>query len=104
MNENNTLVAEASQYSTQEELCATNEDGIYLFTTKTCPNCRLAKEFLTGIPYTVIDAEENPELTNTYSIMQAPTLVVVKDGEVKKYANVSSIKKFALEQPVGIEA
>lgn len=104
VNENNTLVAEASQYSTQEELCATNEDGIYLFTTKTCPNCRLAKEFLTGIPYTVIDAEENPELSNTYSIMQAPTLVVVKDGEVKKYANVSSIKKFALEQPVGIEA
>ncbi|WP_281533034.1 ribonucleoside triphosphate reductase [Anaerocolumna aminovalerica] len=104
VNENNTLVAEASQYSTQEELCATNEDGIYLFTTKTCPNCRLAKEFLTGIPYTVIDAEENPELTNTYSIMQAPTLVVVKGGEVKKYANVSSIKKFALEQPVGIEA
>jgi len=104
VNENNTLVAEASGYSTQEELCATNEDGIYLFTTKTCPNCRLAKEFLTGIPYTVIDAEENPELTNTYSIMQAPTLVVVKDGEVKKYANVSSIKKFALEQPVGIEA
>lgn len=103
-NVNNTLVAEASGYSTQEELCATSEDGIYLFTTKTCPNCRLAKEFLTGIPYTVIDAEENPELTNTYSIMQAPTLVVVRDGEVKKYANVSSIKKFALEQPVGIEA
>lgn len=104
VNVNNNIVAEDSIYSAQEELCAAHEDGVYLFTTKTCPNCRLAKEFLTGIPYTVIDAEENPDLTNTYSIMQAPTLVVVKDGEVKKYANVSSIKKFALEQPVGIEA
>lgn len=104
LNVKDTLVADAAKYSTQEELCATNEDGAYLFTTKTCPNCKLAKEFLTGISYTVIDAEENPELTNTYNIMQAPTLVVIKDGEVKKYANVSSIKKFALEQPVGIES
>lgn len=104
VNVNTNIVAEDSIYSAQEELCAAHEDGAYLFTTKTCPNCRLAKEFLTGIPYTVIDAEENPELTNTYSIMQAPTLVVVKDGEAKKYANVSSIKKYALEQPVGIEA
>ncbi|WP_313134660.1 ribonucleoside triphosphate reductase [Anaerocolumna sp.] len=104
LNVKDILVADAAKYSIQEELCATNEDGAYLFTTKTCPNCKLAKEFLTGIPYTVIDAEENPELSNTYNIMQAPTLVVVKDGEVKKYANVSSIKKFALEQPVGIES
>ena len=104
VNVNNNLVTEDSRYSVQEEVCAAQEDGLYLFTTKTCPNCRLAKEFLTGIPYSVIDAEEEPELTNTYSIMQAPTLVVVKDGEVKKYANVSSIKKFALEQSVGIEA
>ena len=104
MNVNNNLVTEDSRYSVQEEVCAAQEDGLYLFTTKTCPNCRLAKEFLTGIPYTVIDAEEDTELTNAYSIMQAPTLVAVKDGEVKKYANVSSIKKFALEQPVGIEA
>jgi ribonucleoside-triphosphate reductase len=37
-------------------------DGLYLFTTKTCPNCRLAKQYLDGKEYTIVDAEENPEL------------------------------------------
>lgn len=66
----------------------------YLFTTKTCPNCRMAKEFLEGVKYVPIDAEENIELANRYGVMQAPTLVVV-DGEThKKYVNVSNIKKY----------
>ncbi len=34
----------------------------YLFTTKTCPNCRIAKEILKGEDYQIIDAEENQEL------------------------------------------
>jgi len=66
----------------------------YLFTTKTCPNCKIAKEMLKDIPYVLIDAEENVELTKKYGVMQAPTLVVVTDGKVNKFANVSNIKKF----------
>ena len=66
----------------------------YLFTTKTCPNCQIAKKMLEGIPYVMIDAEENTELALKYGIMQAPTLVVVADGNVTKFANVSNIKKF----------
>ena len=66
----------------------------YLFTTKTCPNCKIAKELLKDIPYALIDAEENVELTKKYGVMQAPTLVVVSDGKVSKFANVSNIKKF----------
>lgn len=69
-------------------------DGLFLFTTKTCPNCVLAKEFLKDVPYQVIDAEENPELTRQYAIMQAPTLVVVKGNEYEKHSNVSRIKEF----------
>ena len=69
--------------------------GVYLFTTKTCPNCKMAKEFLKNVDYQVIDAEENPELTGKFGVMQAPTLVLVKDGEVKKYVNASNIKRFA---------
>lgn len=66
----------------------------YLFTTKTCPNCKIAKELLKDIPYVLIDAEENAELTMKYGVMQAPTLVVVADGKTSKFSNVSNIKKF----------
>ena len=65
-----------------------------LFTTKTCPNCRIAKEFLKGIDYTLIDAEENMELASEYGVMQAPTLVVVNGQSKQKYVNVSDIKKY----------
>jgi len=67
----------------------------YLFTTKTCPNCKLAKEYLKDESYILIDAEENVELTQKYGVMQAPTLVVVNGDKVKKYANASNIKKYA---------
>lgn len=66
----------------------------YLFTTKTCPNCAMAKEILKGQEYVVIDAEENEELTRQYGVMQAPTLVVVDGNHTKKYVNASNIQKF----------
>lgn len=72
-------------------------DKILLFTTKTCPNCRLAKTFLdkAQIKYEVIDAEENPELCKKYGIMQAPTLVSFTDGVATKITNASQIRAFA---------
>ena len=66
----------------------------YLFTTKTCPNCRIAKQMLQGEKYTVVDAEENQEMVSRYGIMQAPTLVVVSGNKTKKYVNASNIKKY----------
>ncbi len=66
----------------------------YLFTTKTCPNCAVAKEMLKGQQYELIDAEENVELARQYGVMQAPTLVVVEDDKAKKYVNASNIKKY----------
>mgnify|MGYP006050005387 CR=1 FL=1 len=42
----------------------------------------------------VVDAEEHPELTDAYGIMQAPTLVIVNNGEVQKFVNASNIKKY----------
>jgi len=80
----------------------TMEDGLYLFTTKTCPNCKLAKEFLKGMAYAVVDAEENQDLANEYSIMQAPTLIAIKEGNIEKYVNASNIKRFVDEQVVCI--
>lgn len=66
----------------------------YLFTTKTCPNCQIAKKFLSDINYVVIDAEENVELVKKYGVMQAPTLVVIDDNDCQKFVNVSNIKKY----------
>ena len=72
------------------------EDKSYLFTTKTCPNCKTAKEALDKrkIPYQVIDAQEEKELTKKYKIMSAPTLVVIKDGEMKRVSNASNIIEY----------
>jgi ribonucleoside-triphosphate reductase len=67
----------------------------YLFTTKTCPNCRAAKEYLKEDQVELVDAEENKELAEQYHIMQAPTLVVVDREGVHKYCNASNIKKYA---------
>ena len=69
-------------------------DGLYLFTTKTCPNCVIAKDLIKGEKYQIVDAEENAELTRKYGIMQAPTLVVIENGVAKKYVNVSNIRKY----------
>ena len=76
----------------------------YLFTTKTCPNCKLVKEYLKNVPYVTIDAEENMELARRYGVMQAPTLVVVNGGSHKKYVNASNIKKYVDQLTlVGVE-
>ena len=67
-----------------------------LFTTKTCPNCRSAKALLdrAGIDYTVVDAEENPELAIRYNIRQAPTLISqCGDSEIHA-VGVSEINRF----------
>ena len=77
-----------------EEPCMSAEaDGYYLFTTKKCPNCPVAKANLEreGIDYISIDAEENAELSDKYGIRQAPTLVIIQDGKVEKFAGVSAI-------------
>ena len=71
------------------------EDGNYLFTTATCPNCKIACSLLdkAGISYSKLLANEHAELATQLKIKQAPTLVVVQDGEINKFVGVSEIKK-----------
>ncbi len=75
-----------------------SEEKLMLFTTKTCPNCKIAKEYLGEIPYEVKDAAENADLVRKFGIMAAPTLVVVKGDSFKKYVNASNIKKYVDER------
>ena len=67
-----------------------------LFTTKTCPNCKMAKMLLdkARIKYTVIDAEDNAELAQKLGVQKAPTLLVPTKGGIKVYDNASEIKRF----------
>lgn len=70
----------------------------YLFTTKTCPNCAVAKEMLSNENIVLVDAEDNRELARKYGVMQAPTLVVVGEEGSDKYINASNIQKYVDQQ------
>ena len=72
------------------------EEGIFLFATTTCPNCKIACALLDkqNVAYQKIYANEQPEAAAAYGIKQAPTLVIARDGNVEKYAGVSEIKKY----------
>lgn len=73
-----------------------NDGEILLFTTKTCPNCKMAKMMLdkAGIRYTVIDAEDQKDLTQKYGVKKAPTMLVANGQGYDRYENASFIKKF----------
>ncbi len=74
-------------------------DSVKLFVTKTCPNCKKAEELLdmAGIPYNIVDANENPDECEKFQIMQAPTLIV---NDSKKYVNLSNVIKFVEETTI----
>ena len=67
-----------------------------LFTTATCPNCKIACALLdkAGVAYEKLLADENVELVSQFGIRQAPTLIVSDGDGFAKYAGVSEIKKF----------
>ncbi len=85
-----------------EEACAcedvkvADDDKIILFATRTCPNCKMAVQFLNkaGIAFEEIFADENADMANKFEIRQAPTLVVIKGGVAEKIVNLSNIKGF----------
>ena len=47
-----------------------------------------------NVPYKWVDAEENIELTNSYGIKKAPTLLVPEGDEIKVFENASNIKGY----------
>ena len=67
-----------------------------LFTTKTCPNCKMSKMMLdkAGIDYVVIDAEDNKEAALKYGVKKAPTMLVPSRAGFDRYDNASKIKGY----------
>ena len=80
----------------EEKTTVALNDGVYLFASATCPNCKIAETLLgkANIAYKKVLAQENVALTESLGIKQAPTLVHVKDGEFTKYTMVANIKEF----------
>ena len=71
---------------------------VLLFTTQTCPNCKMAASMLdqAEISYEKLDAEapENRSLVEAYQINRAPTLIVETDGGIEKLTNASEIRSY----------
>ena len=42
------------------------EDGMYLFTTSTCPNCKMAKEMLAGQAQKIVNASNIQKYVDEY--------------------------------------
>lgn len=63
-----------------------------LFTTKTCPNCKMAKKKLDqiGFTYHELFADENIELAREFGITSAPTIIT----EDAKYVGVKAVNEF----------
>ena len=75
---------------------STDVDSIWLFATKTCPNCKMAERFLSdaGIAYTKIYADDAAAEAHKFGVKQAPTLIYISNGTVMKIENVSNIRRF----------
>ena len=67
-----------------------------LFSSETCPNCKMAKMLLdkSNIKYYDVVATKEPEMAKQLGIKQAPTLVVVNGKKADKIVNLSNIKGF----------
>ncbi len=78
------------------DVCDCKMEKVMLFTTTTCPNCKVVKPLLkqANIDFVEVDANENLDLVKKYGIMQAPTLVVEGGCDAKVIANASNIIKF----------
>ena len=73
---------------------------LMLFTTKTCPNCKMAKMLLekAGITYRLVDAEDEKDVTIAYGVKKAPTLLVPNSESFVSYENASEIKGYIESQ------
>ena len=80
-----------------EAVNANHADKVLLFTTQTCPNCKIAETFLqkANVPYQKVVAEENASLVQEYAIMKAPTLIVQQGDQISKFDNASDIRRYS---------
>lgn len=91
LNKGQEVVEEQAQEQCE---CAVKEP--LLFTSPTCPNCKMAKMLLekANYQYQLVDAVENKELAIKFQVKKAPTLFVPTEEGYDVFDNVSDIKKY----------
>ncbi len=80
-----------------ENAAGSGKAKVTLFTSLTCPRCPSAKACLdkANIAYELVICDNEPEKARAMNIMQAPTLVIEKDGTVEKINDLTGIRRFA---------
>ena len=87
------------------DLKTSNISELMLFTTSTCPNCKIAKAMLdkAGIKYQQINVDENKDIAIAYGISKAPTLLVPDNNNgYISYDNASLIRKYINDQNLSV--
>ncbi|MDO4743065.1 MAG: ribonucleoside triphosphate reductase [bacterium] len=81
---------------TKDDTSKTEVVNPILFTTTTCPNCKIAAGNLdrNGVAYEKINADDNPEAAKRYQIVKAPTLITFGKDGYNKFEGVSEIIKY----------
>ena len=94
--EHSVLKKAQPQEEKEEKECECEVKEILLFTSPTCPNCKMAKLLLekANISYKSIDAVENKELALQFQVKKAPTMFVPTNEGYDVFDNVSDIKKY----------
>ncbi len=83
----------------EEKAIAPKITETLLFTSPTCPNCKMAKAMLdkAGIAYKNVDAIENKDMTLAYGVAKAPTLLVPNGDSYDVYEDASHIRGYILD-------
>ncbi len=79
---------------------------IILFTTKTCPNCKIAAKLLedAGVEFDKLYVEENKEMATELGLKQVPALIVANGDRVQKYMNVVGVREFIAQRGAKVNA
>lgn len=81
----------------EEATCNTPElKKATLFSTPTCPNCKIAKTMLekAKVKYDEVNPYESQDLANAFKIKKAPTLIVPTADGFNVYDNASDIRTY----------
>ena len=96
LEKNNGMACDETGCKISDHKAETTLTKATLFTTPTCPNCKMAKMLLknANIDYDLVDATVDKELCIEHGVKNAPTLIIPNGNFTITLDNVSEIKKY----------